>query len=126
MIFKDISNYILDELKQLTRFQKSKIEIVNYNLLKKSNIKFEERKIIVSSLRLDNIISEIVGLSRVKAKELIEEGKVFVNNKNEFKISKLIQVNDIINIRGKGKYIFEKIESKTKKDNLILLIKKYI
>lgn len=126
IIFKDISNYILDELKKLTRFQKSNIEIIDFNLLEKPEVKFEERKIIVSSLRLDNIISEIVGLSRTKAKEIIEEGRVFVNNKNEFKISKLLNIKDVINIRGKGKYIFEEIENKTKKDNLILLIKKYI
>ena len=95
-------------------------------MLEKSEIKFEERKIIVSSLRLDNIISEIAGLSRTKAKQVIEEGRVYINNKNEFKISKLVQIEDVINIRGKGKYIFEKIESKTKKENLVLLIKKYI
>lgn len=113
-------------MKELTRFQKSKIEIINYDLLEKTEIKFEEKKIIVSSLRLDNMISEIAGLSRTKAKEVIEEGRVFINNKNEFKISKLLNINDVINIRGKGKYIFEGIENRTKKNNLILLIKKYI
>ena len=126
IIFKDISEYVLEELKKLTRFQKSKIEIINYDLLEKTEIKFEEKKIIVSSLRLDNIIAEIAGLSRTKAKEVIEEGRVFINNKNEFKTSKLLNINDVINIRGKGKYIFEGIENRTKKDNLILLIKKYI
>ena len=126
IIFKDISNYVCDGLKQLTRFQKSNIEIIDYNMIEKSQIQYEEKTIIVSSLRLDNIVSEIAACSRTKAKEIIEEGKVYINNKNEFKISKLLNTKDIINIRGKGKYIFEKIENKTKKDNLILLIKKYI
>ena len=38
-----------------------------------------------------------------KAKELIEQGYVFINSVNELKESKKINEKEIITIRGKGK-----------------------
>lgn len=56
---------------------------------------------------------------------MIEEGIVFINSINEFKSSKKIEINDIITIRGKGKFIFEGIEKETKSGRLLVNIKKY-
>ena len=47
------------------------------------------------------------------------------NSINEFKFSKKIELNDIITIRGKGKFIFEGIEKETKSGKLLVNIKKY-
>ena len=125
IVFKELSNYLFKELKILKRFQNSSITINNIDELVLKEKEFEDIKIIVHSLRLDNFVSELVKCSRTKAKEIIENSKVFINGKLEEKISKIIKEKDIITIRGKGKFIFYNIENKTKKDNLILNIKKY-
>lgn len=121
----EISQYLADGLKELTRFQKSKISICNINKLISVETEFEQIGIIVSSIRLDNFVSELSKSSRRKAEEIIEAGRVFVNSINEIKPSKKINVNDIITIRGKGKFIFDGIEKETKSGRYLLNIRKY-
>lgn len=125
IVFKELANYFFKELKLLKRFQKSNITVNNIDELVLKEKEFEDINIIVHSLRLDNFVSELVKCSRTKAKEIIENSKVFINGKLEEKISKIVKENDIITVRGNGKYIFDNIENKTKKDNLILKIRKY-
>ena len=125
VVLKEISEFLADDLQKLTRFQKSIITIENLEDLSQNENEFDDIKIIVSSLRLDNLVSELAKTSRGKAEEFIKEGLVFVNSINEFKDSKKINVNDIITIRGKGKFIFYDIERTTSKDKIVLNIKKF-
>jgi RNA-binding protein YlmH len=122
---KEIAEYFVQNLKELTRFQKSEIYLSSIDRLEQKENKFEELKVIVPSIRLDNFVSELAHCSRGNAKELLVAGKVFVNGVNEFKDSKKLQVGDVITIRGKGKFIFESIEGSTRSDRTILKIKKY-
>lgn len=121
----DISDYLANELKKLTRFQKSQIDIINIKELRNIRTEFEEIKIIVSSVRLDNFVSELGNCSRTKAEEIIEEGRVFVNSICETKTSKKINITDIITIRGKGKFIYDGIEKETKSGRYLLNMRKY-
>ena len=98
---------------------------ININDIKNIENEYEDLNIIISSMRLDNFVSELAKCSRTKANEIIEAGRVFVNSINEFKISKKIELNDIITIRGKGKFIFEGIGKETKSGKLLVNIKKY-
>ena len=125
VILEEVSKILLDGLKELIRFRKSKIELTCIsNIIQKEN-EYENLKIIISSNRLDNFVSELAKCSRTKANELIEEGRVFINNINEFKFSKKLQIGDIINIRGKGKFIYDGEENKTRSDRSIVSIRKY-
>ena len=113
-------------LEQLIRFKKAKIAIENIDELLNKETEFEEFKIIISSNRLDNFISELAKCSRTKATEIIEEGRVFINSENEIRLSKKINEKDIITIRGKGKFVFDSIEKETKSGKVVVNIKKYI
>ena len=121
----EVSKYLQEGLKDLTRFRKSEIIVENIKSLTKIKNEFEDINIIVSSIRLDNFVSELAKCSRSMAEEIINSGKVFLNSVNEFKISKKIEINDIITIRGKGKFIFNGIEKETRSGRLLLNIKKY-
>lgn len=121
----EISNYLANELKNLTRFQKAQINICSINELKNIETEYENFGIIVSSIRLDNFVAELSNCSRGKAEEIIESGRVFINSINEFKTSKKININDIITIRGKGKFIFDGIEKETKSGRFLLNMRKY-
>ena len=125
IVLDEIAKILIDGLKELTRFRKSIIEIESIgNLIQKEN-EFEEFKIIISSNRLDNFVSELSRCSRTKANEIIDEGRVFINNINEFKFSKKLNIGDKINIRGKGKFIYDQDESKTRSDRIIVKMRKY-
>ena len=41
---------------------------------------FDEKRVIVSSMRIDNIIAKIIETNRQKVKNLIQEKKVYLNN----------------------------------------------
>lgn len=125
IVLSEISNILLNDLKQLTRFKKSEISIENIKNLSYCEVEFENLNIIVSSIRLDNFVAELAKCSRGNAETIIKEGKVFINSINEFKDSKKINIGDIITIRGKGKFIFDSIEKETKSGRLLINIKKY-
>ena len=121
----EVSKYLKEGLQDLTRFRKSVITLENINNIEKVENEFENLNIIVSSLRLDNFVSELAKCSRTRATEIIEDGRVFLNSINEFKDSKKININDIITIRGKGKFVFIGIEKETKSGRFLVNIKKY-
>ena len=122
---KEISKFLENGLKELTRFKKSKIYIEDIQNIHKRETSFIEFIIIVSSIRLDNFVSELAKCSRTKAKEMIEQGLVLVNYIIQDKESKKINVGDVITIRGKGKFIFDSLEGTTKSERNVINIKKY-
>ncbi len=79
----------------------------------------------ISSLRLDALIAAVYRLSRNEAAKLISAEKVFINARLETKESKPLNESDVVSVRGKGKFIFEGIERKTKKDRLVAAVRIY-
>lgn len=86
---------------------------------------YEEKSIIVPSLRIDCIIAETFNLSRASAQELISQECVFVNGMTAKSNSLTLKEGTRISIKSKGKFIFEKIEHQTRKDKLVITIKLY-
>lgn len=123
---EDVAKYILEGAKELTRFSKSKITIEKIEDVKQIEIKKEEIRLVLQSLRLDGIVAQLSNTSRTKASETIKDGRVFINYEEQFKEDKLVKEKDIIVIRGKGKFEVEKLDGITRKSKLILIIKKYV
>lgn len=123
---KETEKFLYSNLKTLTRFEESEISNIKLDEVFKKERSFQYIKIITSSLRLDNIVSELAKTSRNKAAELLEQDRVFVNYENIDKNTKQIKEKDIITIRGKGKFIIDEINGNTKKGNFILIVKKFI
>lgn len=126
ILLSENAEYVKENLKLLTKFKKSKIEIINIDEIKIKPKEFEEFKIVVSSNRLDNFVSEIAKASRNKAEEYILSERVLVNNIVELKVSKKIKVKDKITIRGEGKFIVDEFVGNNKKEREIYIIKKYV
>ena len=125
IVLKENSRYIKDSLKEFIRFRKSEIKISSIKSIEKCIPKFEDIKILVSSMRLDNIVAELIRASRKNANELIEEEKVYLNYSKESKPSRIVKVNDILTIRGKGKFKIVSEEDNKKKTKKIVSLKKY-
>ena len=126
IVMEDFSEILKKELPSLTRFENSKIELIELENLRKKEVKIEDVKIIVPSLRLDNIVSDLARTSRSKAKQIIEQERVFINGQNETKLSKQIKLNDIITIRGKGRFVIKEFEGTTRSGRTVIVVEKYI
>ena len=126
VVSTDICKYILNNLQQLTRFNKSKVEELKIEEIRTPEIKKENIRITVQSLRLDNIVSELANCSRNTASDIISSGRVFVNYENETRNSKLINEGDTLVIRGKGKFYINSIEGETRKGKIAIIVQHYI
>ena len=125
IVTKDITDFLLQEMPNLTRFSKANIEQKNINELKKGNIKTCEITIIVPSYRIDAILSEVLKTSRNKISDILNEEKIFINGCLCKKNSKIVQIGDKITVRGKGKFEISEELGNTKKGNIIIKILKY-
>lgn len=124
-VLEENARYIVDSLKDFTRLNKADIEIINYTEAKLKEQEFEEIRISIQSMRIDSIVSELIKTSRNKTNELLLGEKVFVNTKCETKPSKLLKENDILAIRGAGKFIVCECIGNNKKGKMIVEMKKY-
>ncbi len=124
IIKEDILKFLITNLSQLTRFQKSKIEEIKLKELRKTIIQKEKMTITVSSMRIDNIVAELAKCSRNKANELLEQERVLVNYEVITKTTKQIKEGDKITIRGKGRFEIKQILGNTRKGRIMVEIEK--
>lgn len=123
---EDFSEILKKELPILTRFENSKVEIIELKDLRKKEISIEDVKIIVPSLRLDNIVSDLTRTSRSKAAQIIAQERVFINGRNETKLSKQIKLHDVITIRGKGRFVIKEFDGTTRSGRTVIVVQKYV
>lgn len=124
-VSEDLALYIKDNLKMIGN-KKVSLEEVDLSVLDNYERNYEDKEIIVSSLRIDNIISGIINTSRKVALDKIKNKEVIVNygvmNKNSY----ILKESDIFSIRRYEKYKFVGIVKSTKKNNFIVRYLKYI
>ena len=123
-VSEDLALYIKDNLKMVGN--KVSLEEVNLNVLDNYERKYEEKEMIISSLRIDNVVSGIINTSRKVALDKIKNKEVVVNYDVMNKNSYILKENDIFSIRRYGKYKFVGIVKSTKKNNFIIRYLKYI
>lgn len=126
IVLKEAERYIINGLKDLTRFSKSEFSTIGVTDLVIEEPKTQIVKIIIPSMRIDSIVGEIIRTSRAKALGIIKEERVFINHELVIKGSKEVKENDIITVRGKGRFKIKEIISNTRKGNLVLEVEKYI
>jgi RNA-binding protein YlmH len=108
-----ISNFIVDQLVKVKHTMVSTTIIDQQDFDYKPN--FTEVVGTVSSVRLDSILSVAFHTSRSSLTELIEGGKVFVGGKVVLSNSYTLKENDIVSVRGLGKFIYVGTTYQTKK-----------
>lgn len=126
VVCKEIAKFLLNDLNSLTRFKNCNVQVIDLADITKKEQEFEEYKVIISSLRLDNIVAELARTSRNKATEILEQERVSINYRCETKATKTINCDDIVTIRGVGKFIITEFSGNTKSGKIVLLVKKYV
>lgn len=108
-----IKEFIIDNLNQV---KNTNIVSESYNVGEFTyNPKYKELTGTVSSVRLDSILSIAFNISRSKLTNYISSSKVFVNGKVVTSNNYSLKENDIISVRGLGKFSFIGISYQTKK-----------
>lgn len=89
-------------------------------------IKCEELRDTVSSLRLDAVASAGFRMARGKAAALIESGRVQVNWRECAKPDKQLSEGDTVSARGLGKFELAAVGGVTKKGRTSIVLKRYV
>ena len=125
--------FCLEELKDYFKYNLTSIknnsvvlEEVDLSIKDLYTPEFEEIKLIVSSLRIDNVISTLINRSRGSIEDLINNKDINLNYSTEFKMTRLLSPGDIFSVRRYGKYKFKEIVTETKKNKLVIIIQKYL
>ena len=118
-----IYDYIINQLTKVkhTMVSTSLIDIRDFTY--KPNLKPVTGT--VSSVRLDSILAVAFNGSRSSLCGLIEGGKVFVNGKNILYNSYNLKENDIVSVRGYGRFIYAGTLNQTKKGRYMVKVLLY-
>lgn len=87
---------------------------------------YKEISGVISYPRIDSVTAALTNLSREKAKCLIQAQAVSINHIACEKLSDIIYENDIISIKGFGRYIIDSVTNTTKKGKIRLIARKYL
>ena len=88
--------------------------------------KVQEIKGSISSVRLDSLLALAFHSSRSKLVAYIEAGKVFVNGKLVTSNGYQVKENDIISVRGLGRFRYKEVSSQTKKGRCFVTVELYV
>ena len=103
-----------------------KLKEVPLEILDNYQRKYEEIELIVSSIRIDNVISSIIGTSREQIKKKFLDDEIILNYEVCHKLNYELKENDTFSIRRFGKYKYCGIIKETKKGNYLIKCLKYI
>lgn len=99
------------------------VELCNIHV---PQLRCQEVRDTVSSMRLDAIAATGFKLARGKAAALIEGGKVQVNWRACVKLDKLLEEGDVVSARGFGKFELTEVGGTTRKGRTSIVVKRYI
>ena len=118
-----MNNYLEEHLNTIGH------QIVELKRIEEINLQenhFELFTVLVSSMRLDNIVSKITSKSRSQVNQMFLDKRILLNYDEIKNMSIPLKENDILSIRKVGKFKIGKEQGVTKKENIILEIYKYI
>ena len=118
-----ISQYIVDNLSSI-KHTSVKCKIID-DIPELFNQIPDEEEYIVSSLRIDTVVSAVFKMSRNSASQLINQEKIFINSKTVYKDSIQLKEDDVVSVRGYGKFIYSQTVNETRKHKMVVAIRLY-
>lgn len=122
-VCEEIEQFILDNLSSIGK-SPCKVEVIS-NEFEMPSFEFKEIVILVQTLRIDSIVAKLSNVSRGKAQNMIEEGKVLIDYNTINNKSAIVETSSRVTIRGQGKFILKDIVGNSKSGKFKVLIKKY-
>lgn len=125
MIIDSIYELIKNEY-NMVGYHHIKLKEVPIEIISNYKRVYQEIEFIVTSLRIDTVISRLIGTSRENIKKYFNEDSIILNYEVCHKINYNLIENDIFSIKKHGKYKFIGIVKESKKGNYIIKCLKYI
>ena len=125
MVISSIYNLIINSFNMVGNHH-IKLKDVPLNTLENYRRQYQELTLIVSSIRIDNVISSIIGTSREQIKKKFLDDEIILNYEICHKINYNLTEGDTFSIRKFGKYKFGGIIKETKKEKYLIKCYKYI
>lgn len=119
-----ISNFIIDNLDKV-KHTNIRCEIVKDDI-PDIQPNYQEIRGTVSSPRLDSVIALAFHSSRTSILGLISGGKVYVDGRLIESNSYMLKENEIVSVRGLGKFIYKELQNQNKKGKYYVRLLKYI
>lgn len=122
-IMNKMTEYICDNL---NRVGHNAVCVVKAEYKSVPTIPFDIKLLTVISKRADLIVADIFNLSRGVSKKLFSDEKIFINGRLCIRAEKLIEINDVVSVRGFGKFKINEEKGTSKKGKIKLEIAKFI
>lgn len=90
------------------------------------SISAEVRCATVASLRLDAVLAAMLRCNREQAAALVRTGKVQVGHVDVSSAHSTVYQDDVITVRGKGRFRLQEIGGKSRKDRIFIYYQEYI
>jgi len=121
---EEIADYIINNL---TKIGGNGVTVTRNTSLDTINIKrdYDQKDTTVSSLRCDTVVAAFLNLSRAKATQYIERGLVTLNYETVKSVSESVKNEDVLSVRGHGKFRVKTDGRLTKKGRIHITICKY-
>lgn len=119
-----IAEYIRENLSQV-RHTSVKCSVLT-EMPEEVKPELESVELIVASVRMDSILAKLYHLSRSQALELFRKKLVLVNGRVYENNSGVPKENDVIAVRGYGKFIYRRIAYDTKKGKQAIAVERYV
>jgi len=119
---QDIASFIIQELQKIKHCSLT-FETCEETIVFSPQLEYQNH--VVSSFRLDVLVSAITKLSRDKAKQLINDGRIKVNQIPLEDCAYLCHNNCILSIRGYGRFKVENLDKLTRKNRHCVRVGKY-
>ncbi len=121
-VIKEMSSFIVNNLITVGKVNVN-VQLSSFDEIKDINIdNYVEDEMLISSYRLDTIVSERTNLSREKAKQYVILKNVKVNGNININPDYIVKINDLISIHRYGRIIINEEIRKTKKDKIIIKV----
>ena len=124
-ILSNISDYLCSNIDKISNVG-VKMSIENALDIVPPEPKFEIINTVCASLRLDAVISAMLNISRNSSSSLIKSQKVSVNHIPNDDVNIKLKPDDIISVRGYGRFIFVETLGETKSKRIHIKLKKFI
>jgi len=119
VVDKNIEFFLRTHIDRIGKAAVQLVEVSGADVLKETN-EWNINTSIVSSLRLDAVLSGTLNLSRDKAKKLISSERVKINWSETHKPNIELETNDMVSIRGFGRIQLQEILGRTKKNKYLI------
>lgn len=123
--FSSAARFICSNLERVAR-DKVKVSLVSHSAVPEKVQKFSDLSLTLASLRIDALVSDVLNISRDKAKKLISSGAVSVNHSECTDAGNTFEAGDIVSVKGEGKFAVDSFLGLTAKNRHRVIVRKYL